>query len=173
MSTYSRMLGRELPCNLMDLLSIRPLPLPASVHERLRQEASSGHDYPDVLYRLGLSHLGRQELGLARQRLQESVAAGPKFLKARLALAVVCDLLAEHASAAREIEAVLAEPESADTGADRYHLLCAAAFSFERLGEWEVAGERYAQALESDPSDLFARYRLAAIDLSQIGRAHV
>lgn len=176
MSAYGRMLGRELPCNLLDLLGIRPLPLPGAKHEQLCAQVESGCDFPDVLYRLGLSHLGRQELGLARQRLDEAVAAKPQFLQARLALAAACDLLAQHAAAAKQVENVLADmPASAqeaafspvnESAAPRYTLLCAAGFSFERIGEWQLAAERYREALTHNPSDMFARHRLAAICLS-------
>jgi hypothetical protein len=58
------MLGRELPCNLLEILELQALPLPAPLHESLMARVEGGCAYPDLLYRLGLSHLGRQELAL-------------------------------------------------------------------------------------------------------------
>ncbi len=174
MSVYHRMLGSQLPCNVLELLGIQPLPLPAPAHEALIAQKPRG--YADVLYRLGLSHLGRQELGLSRECLGAAVDAKPGFCKARLALASICDLLAQHDQAAMQIEAVLeATPLSAQESASadgapetrRYSLLCAAGFCRERTGEWKLAVDRYIEALKHDPSDLFAEYRLAAIYLAK------
>jgi len=168
------MLGSLLPCNVLELLGIHPLPLPAPQHEALVAEAPRA--YPDVLYKLGLSHLGRQEFGLARQRLAEAVARKPELIKARLALAGVCDLLAAHAEAIEHLDAALAatpndaesddEPVAPADGPTRYALLCAAGFCLERLGEWEAAAVRYTRALVQRPTDLFADYRLAAVYLA-------
>jgi tetratricopeptide (TPR) repeat protein len=168
MSVHLQMLGRQLPCNLLDLLRVKPLPLPLPVHDDLADRAARGERYPDVLYRLGLSHLGRQELGLARKHLTEAIALKPGYVAARVALAVACDLLARHAEAVEQIDAVLG---TVDAKVDRTPLACAAGFCMERLGAPGAAAFRYEQALadsvdgESDMV-LFAHYRLAAIYLA-------
>src|SRR2546423_1910568 len=92
MGVYQFMLGRELPCTVAELLEIPRMPLPGATHDALLRQVEAGRAYPDVLYRLGLSHLGRQELGLARQRLSEAVNQKPDYAPARMALAAVCDL---------------------------------------------------------------------------------
>jgi tetratricopeptide (TPR) repeat protein len=174
MSVYLRMLGRGLPCNLLELLEVHPLPLPGQQHQKLLDQAQRG--YPDVLYRLGLSHLGRQEFGLARKRLEQAIAAKPAFAEARLALAATLDLLAQPAPAAQQIDTVLSHwPESAQEAAlsdvppgtlSRYTLLCAAGFALERTGDWQAATARYQEALRHRPTSQFADYRLAAICLA-------
>jgi hypothetical protein len=42
MSVFFQMLGRELPCNLLDLLGIKPLPLPAPLHDSLVDRLGGG-----------------------------------------------------------------------------------------------------------------------------------
>jgi Tfp pilus assembly protein PilF len=164
MGVYQVMLGRELPCTVGELLAVRPLPLPGAEHERLIQSVDFGKAYPDQLCRLGLSHLGRQELGLAQSRLRDAVALKPDYIPARLALAAVCDLLAQHAQAADQIDAVLAlDGSAAQSTVSRYALFCAAGFSLERLGTPGAAAFRYQQALAEEQCDLFAHHRLAAI----------
>ena len=107
MSVHLQMLGRQLPCTLLDLLGVKPLPLPAPAHEDLIARIEGGQNYPDLHYKLGLSHLGRQELGLARKHLKLSVDAKPKYAPSRFALAAVCDLLAMHNEAVDQIDAAL------------------------------------------------------------------
>jgi tetratricopeptide (TPR) repeat protein len=163
MSVNLQMLGRQLPCNLLDLLQIKPLPLPSTVHDELVRRIESGQNYPDIHYKLGLSHLGRQELGLARKHLAIAVAAKPQYVSARLALATACDLLAQHADAVEQIDAVLGAEQ---TEVERASLMCAAGFCLERLGAHGAAAFRYEQALAEKSQELFAHYRLAAIYLS-------
>jgi tetratricopeptide (TPR) repeat protein len=163
MSVHLQMLGRHLPCNLLDLLQVKPLPLPAPAHDEMMGRVAAGQNYPDVHYKIGLSHLGRQELGLARKHLAIAVEAKPQYAAARLALATVCDLLAQHADAVAQIDAVIAMEE---TRSDRAALACAAGFCLERLGAHGEAAFRYEQALADGAEDLFAHYRLAAIYLS-------
>src|SRR5258708_22931801 len=107
MGVHQFMFGRELPCTVLDLLEIRLMPLPGAVHDGLVQQVEGGRAYPDVLHRLGLSHLGRQELGLAKQRLLAAVNQKADYAPARLALAAVCDLLAQHSEAVDQLDAVL------------------------------------------------------------------
>jgi tetratricopeptide (TPR) repeat protein len=157
------MLGRQLPCNLLDLLAVKPLPLPAPLHDALVARLEAGENYPDVHYKLGLSHLGRQELGLAQKHLAAAVAGNPKFVAARLALACACDLLARHAEALEQIDAVMSSESSK---AQRAALACAAGFCLERQGAYGFAAFRYEQALSEGTQDVFANYRLAAIYLA-------
>lgn len=173
MGVHQFMLGRELPCTVVDLLEIRLMPLPGATHDALVKQVETGRAYPDVLYRLGLSHLGRQELGLAKQRLSESVSQKPDYAPARMALAAVCDLLAQHGEAVDQLDAVLASDKSIGFGPSsdtpkitRYHVLCAAGFCLERVGTPGTAVFRYEQALAHEPTNLFADHRLAAIYLA-------
>src|SRR3982751_5517936 len=96
MSVHLQMLGRQLPCNLLDLLQVRALPLASPVHDELEARLERGEHYPDVHYKLGVSYLGRQEIGLARKHLKAAVDAKPGYVAARLALAAAYDLLAQH-----------------------------------------------------------------------------
>ena len=112
MGVHQFMLGRELPCTVADLLEIRLMPLPGATHDSLVEQVGGGRAYPDVLYRLGLSHLGRQELGLAKARLSAAVNQKPDYAPARLALAAVCDLLAQHSEAVEQLDAVLGSATS-------------------------------------------------------------
>lgn len=166
MGVHQYMLGRELPCTVLELLRVRVTPLAGQTHDVLVQQVESGRAYPDVLYRLGLSHLARQELGLARQRLEQAVAQKPNYAAARLALAGVCDLLAQHTDAVDQIDAILAGELPAEIKTTKYQLLCAAGFCLERLGTTGAAVFRYEQALAHEQKDLFAHNRLAAIYLS-------
>src|SRR2546421_5676514 len=143
MGVHQFMLGRELPCTVVDLLEIRLMPLAGATHDALVRQVELGRAYPDVLYRLGLSHLGRQELGLAKQRLTAAVGQKGDYAPARLALAAVCDLLAQHAEAVDHLDAVIGQekpigtlgPASGDAAKiSRYHILCAAGFCLERVG---------------------------------------
>ena len=140
MGVHQFMLGRELPCTVADLLEIRLMPLAGSTHDALVEQVDSGKAYPDVLYRLGLSHLGRQELGLAKSRLAAAVSQKPDYAPARLALAAVCDLLAQHGESVDQIDAVLGKPASEGLKISRYHLLCAAGFCLERVVHTWVGG---------------------------------
>ena len=173
MGVHQFMLGRELPCTVVDLLEIRLMPLPGATHDALLKQVETGQAYPDVLYRLGLSHLGRQELGLAKQRLLAAVTQKPDYAPARMALAAVCDLLAQHSEAVDQLDAVIASdkpigfgPSSDAPKITRYHVLCAAGFCLERVGTPGTAVFRYEQALASEPTNLFANHRLAAIYLA-------
>jgi tetratricopeptide (TPR) repeat protein len=163
MSVYLQMLGRQLPCNLLDLLQVKPLPLPMPAHDALVAQIESGQAYPDVHYKLGLSCLGRQELGLARRHLAAAVEAKPQYVSARLALATVCDLLARHAEAVEQIDAVLGMESAKEK---RSALTCAAGFCLERVGQHGAAAFRYEEALADSADDAFAHYRLAAIYLA-------
>ena len=173
MGVHQFMFGRELPCTVIDLLEIRLMPLPGAVHDALVQQVEGGRAYPDVLHRLGLSHLGRQELGLAKQRLSAAVNQKSDYAPARLALAAVCDLLAQHGEAVDQLDAVLSldtpipsvsSPEG--PGMTRYQVLCAAGFCLERVGTPGAAAFRYEEALAEERQDLFAHHRLAAIYLA-------
>ena len=168
MGVHFQMLGRELPCNLLDLLGIKPLPLPSPVHDSVADRVERGGErFVDLQYKLGLSHLGRQELGLAHKHLAAAVGQKPDYVAARLALAAVCDLLARHREAVQHIDAVIALEQAK---ADRATLACAAGFCLERVGAPAEATPRYDQALADaaceEGMELFAHYRLCAIHLA-------
>ena len=163
MGVHLQMLGRQLPCNLLDLLQVKPLPLPAPLHDALVARVEAGENYPDVHYKLGLSHLGRQELGLAQRHLSAAVAANPNYVSARIALACAYDLLARHADALEQVDALLGMEQPK---AHRAALACAAGFCLERQGAYGFAAFRYEQALTDGSLDAFAHYRLAAIYLA-------
>src|SRR3954469_21366573 len=157
MSVHLHMLGRQLTCNLLDLLQVKPLPLPKPAHVALVARVEAGQKYPVVYYKLGLSHLGRQELGLARKHLALAVAAKPEYVAARMALATACDLLARHGEAVEHIDAVLGLDHAQ---VNRAALACAAGFCLERVGAHGAAAFRYEQALADGAEDLFAHFRL-------------
>jgi Tfp pilus assembly protein PilF len=168
MSTYRRILGRELPCTIADLLKLPRIDLTPDHHDRLLRGCQSTRADATDLYHLGASHLSRGELGLARARLREAVKQNPNNTAARLALAAAHESLAGHDRAAAEIDAVLATlDESSDRlSPPRYHLLCAAGLSLERDGDWRGATCRYVSALSAQPTDAFAMHRLVAIHLA-------
>lgn len=161
MSVYRRILGRELPCSIFDLLQIAALPLTAEVHESLLRRCAVGEPKAADLHRLGLSHLARQEPGLARMRLAEAVLRKPHSAELRIALAAANELLADHAAAAAELEAAL-DCESSHS----VELHCAAGLCLERAGQPGAAAEHYRTATVEQPGNLFALNRLSAIQLA-------
>lgn len=177
MSVYRRMIGRELPCTVLDLLGIDASALDAGKGEQLQTLAELGQADAKALYRLGCSELAAGKLGLARKWLGEALSRDPDLLAARLMLAGVYDLLAQHDQAAAQIDAILAMdsgPLAQEAGPwSRYRLLCAVGFSLEREGQWEQAKARYVMALSAKATDLFAVHRLTAIHLAhgELGEA--
>ncbi|MGE5609373.1 MAG: tetratricopeptide repeat protein [Bacillota bacterium] len=170
MSVYHRIIGRELPCNLLNLLQIPVAALQTSEHQSLMQLAQLGQLDSEGLCRLGQSHLARGELGLACKRFGAVLAQRPEYIEARLALASACDLLAQHDQAAAHVDAVLAMMDGqaplSSPRWSRYVLLCAVGLCLERSGQWEQAKSRYAMAVQQKPADLFALHRLTAIHLA-------
>ncbi|HEX2971175.1 MAG TPA: tetratricopeptide repeat protein, partial [Tepidisphaeraceae bacterium] len=170
MSVYSRIVGRELPCNLLSLLDAPLAELEASEHLGMVDLAELGQLDAQGLQRLGQSHMARGELGLARHRFEEALSQWPGYVEARLALAATFDLLAEHEQAEKQIDAILAALPKGDQEISRrpsrYVLLCAAGLCLERMGRWQEAKSRYALATADRPTDLFALHRLAAIHLT-------
>lgn len=158
MSVYLRILGRELPCDLADLLDL-DRQMPAAYES----EAPSPRDASD-LWRHGLMHIRRGELGLARARLTAALADDPAHLDARLALAAVHDALGRPSEAVPQILATLADPYHASDSAP---LLCAAGFALERAGRWREAVAQYGVAMANDAANTFASSRLAAIFIGQ------
>ena len=170
MSVYRRMIGRELPCSVLHLLDIAIVGRGSEKQEQLAALAALGQAEAGDLYWLGRWHLGRQEWGLARKRLIESLLKRPGFAAARLMLAGTCDLLGQHREGAEHIDTVLAVMLAANEWEvgrwSRYVLLCAAGFCLERAGQWQAAKGRYGLAMASRPTDLFAVHRLVAIELA-------
>jgi len=157
-SVYLRILGRELPCDLADLLD-----LDHQMAAACQAESPSPRGASDF-WRQGLMHIRRGELGLARARLSAAVADDPALLDARLALAAVHDALGRPQDAVPQILATLADPYHAT---DTAPLLCAAGFALERAGRWREAVAQYGVAMADDASNTFARSRLAAIFIAQ------
>ncbi len=170
MSVYRRLVGRELPCSVLHLLNIPVVKKDAGKRDLLAELAALGQADSADLYHLAQFHLATHQWGLARKRLIESLLKRPGFVPARLALAGACDLLGQHAQAAEHLDTVLAVMLAAnDWQADRwsrYTLLCAAGFCLERAGQSQAAQGRYAMALASKPTDLFAAHRALAIHLA-------
>jgi tetratricopeptide (TPR) repeat protein len=177
MSVYQRIIGWELPCTVLDLLGIQPALLEPAEHEQLQRRAELGQADAHTLYRLGSSHLAAGKLGLARQDLNAALHQNSHLTAARLMLAGVCDLLAQHDQAAIHLEEILAagdsrrSPDSVPCSA--YRLLCALGFCLERQGQWDQAKARYVMALSTPAADLFAPHRLTAIHLAhgELGEA--
>jgi len=141
------------------------------------QGVEAGRSYPDVLYRLGLSHLGAAGVGPR----QKSGWARAVELKARLRPLRAspwrrCAIwLAQHAESVDQIDAVLALPvkqpdaRGPQQESDRIPLhavvrrrLCDGADGDARDGGRIDTKE----ALAASPTDLFAHHRLAAIYLA-------
>lgn len=170
MSACRRMIGRELPCNVLHILELAEVACDPQRYQQLVERAELGLADAESLYQFGRWHLAKEQLGLARKRLLESLAKRHGFVAARLTLAGVCDLLGQHEEAANHIDLVVAQMVTADAYAterwSRYALLCAAGFCLERSGQWQQARSRYGMALAARPGDLFALHRLVALHLA-------
>ncbi len=161
MSLDWRILGSQLPRTLRQLLDIPLAGLSAREHENLALRARLGLASGKELFRLGVSHISRYELGLGRQRLLEATDRRSGDPECHLGLAVACEALGLLQLAAEHVDRaiLLSAP------AQRPSLLAAAGFCHERAAS-NVAGARYRAACESD-SSLFAARRLPAVYLSE------
>src|ERR1051325_8288070 len=109
MSVFRRMLGRNLPCGVGDLLNLHCPASDSARHERLVRDAGFLPG-SDELLNLAFSPLALGQLGRARQVVEQAIELRPASATARLALAVVHERLAEHTEAARQIDSVLCIP---------------------------------------------------------------
>src|SRR5882724_7347811 len=103
MSIYRRMLGRELPCTLRQLLAIEPRKLSAKQEDILIRRASVGGDIQS-LYRLGFSHLAADQWGAAIGFLSAALEAHPSHVPSHLALAITYEGLGQHHKAAAHLD---------------------------------------------------------------------
>jgi tetratricopeptide (TPR) repeat protein len=172
MSVYRRMLGRELPRAVADLLKLDGESLCDLEHQRLLEQVEAqGLTDGWRLHTLGLSHASRGEWGLARRRLRQTIDARPDLLPARLALAEVCEQLSQHDQAAIQIDAVISSSTRPLSGRITHQrLLDAAGFAWELAGDWRQAMGRYRESVRLAGPGLFAHHRLIAIFLAH-GRA--
>src|SRR5258706_4130701 len=102
MSIYRRMLGRELPCTLRQLLAIEPRKLSAKQEDILIRRASVGGDIQS-LYRLCLSHPAPDQSGAAIGFLSAAREAHPSHVASHLALASTYVRLGPHHQAAAQL----------------------------------------------------------------------
>src|SRR4051794_9985479 len=108
MSIYRRMLGRELPCTLRQLLAIEPKSLGAKQLEVFERRADLAGGDVQVLHRLGLSSIAAEHWGKAISYLTSAVEIHPSHIPSRLALALAYEGLSQHAHAAGQLDAILA-----------------------------------------------------------------
>lgn len=165
MSVYRRMLGRELPCSITDLLEIPASELTASTMRELTLRAESHLATPDEFSRLAGAYLAQQEPGLAIRLLKIAIRRGGDT-QLRVMLAASYEKLGQHDRAASQLDAAAAEFTATNPGISHVSLLCASGLSHEKSGSWQAAIHRYHDALKGSPSELFARYRLVAISLA-------
>src|SRR6266581_665102 len=150
MSIYRRMLGRELPCTLRQLLALEPKALAAKQlesHER-RAELQTGD--VQVLHRLGMSCIALEHWGKAISYLASAIEIHPSHIPSRLALALAFEGLGQHPHAAQQLDAVLAlNPITSSIDSDT--ILCASGLCWERAGNLRLAMNRYEDALLQRP----------------------
>src|SRR5215211_1859152 len=104
MSIYRRMLGRELPCTLRQLLGLDPKALTArqlDVFERRVQLATGD---VQMLHRLGMSSVAREHWGKAISYLSAAVEIHPSHIPSRLALSLAYEGLGQHQHAATHLD---------------------------------------------------------------------
>src|SRR5438132_6373650 len=164
MSIYRRMLGRELPCTLRQLLAIEPRKLTAKQEDILTRRASVGGDVQS-LYRLGFSHLAADRWGAAIGSLASALELHPSHIASHLALAIAYEGLGQHHQAAAQLDSILAlNPVTGPVDSDT--LLCASGLCWERAGNLRLAMNRYEDALLTRPMNRFASNRLVALHLA-------
>src|SRR5262245_33318116 len=113
MSVYQRLLGRELPSRLRDLIDIPTAPMPAWQQEQLDQRASRGTATTTDLLRLGLGCLAADQWGAARRHLQYACRRDPNDWASRVGLAATCEATGQHDEAAAQLDAALANQQAA------------------------------------------------------------
>jgi tetratricopeptide (TPR) repeat protein len=164
MSIYRRMLGRELPCTLRQLLAIEPKKLTAKQEELLTRRAHVGGDLQS-LYRLGFSSLAQERWGLAIGILSSALEQHPSHIPSHLALAIAYEGLSQHDKAAGHLDEILAlNPVTGSVDTDS--ILCASGLCWERAGNLRLAMHRYEDAIIQRPMNRFATNRLVALHLA-------
>ena len=167
------MLGRELPCTVVDLLDVRLMPLAGRGARAARAAGGGG---PRVsrraLSRLGLSHLGRQELGLAQQRLADGgerrspTTPPPGSPWPRCATCSPSTPRPSIRSTPSSRPTKPTRPARPDRRVTRYHCSAPPAFCLERCGTDRRRRVPLRGSAGRRAADLFAHHRLAAIYLA-------
>jgi len=164
MSIYRRMLGRELPCTLRQLLAIEPKELTAKQEALLTRRIQISGDV-QLLYRLGFSSLAREQWGAAIGFFTSALELHPSHIPSHLALAIAHESLAQHERAAAGLDQILAlNPVTSSIDSDT--ILCASGLCWERAGNLRLAMHRYEDALIQRPMNRFATNRLIALHLA-------
>src|ERR1051325_4745515 len=153
MSIYRRMLARELPVTLRQLLAIEPKLLAAKQLENFQRRAELQTGDIQVLHRLGLSSIAAEHWGKAIHYLTSVVEIHPSHIPSRLALALAYEGLSQHAHAAGQLGEILAM-NPITSAVDTDTILTASGLCWERAGNLRLAMNR------------FATNRLVAIHLS-------
>lgn len=169
MMVFRRMLGRELPCTVAEILGLSQVAIDPAEHRRLREQVEDGIADAWRLHLLGLSHAGRGEWGCARACLNQAARQRPDLAAIRLALAQVDEKLGAHEESARQIDAILLGEAHSMSGCElisRRTLLDAAGLAWELSGQPRLAAERYRESACLAEGDAFARYRLIALALA-------
>ncbi|HEV8292320.1 MAG TPA: hypothetical protein VGP94_10365, partial [Tepidisphaeraceae bacterium] len=165
MSIYRRMLGRELPCTLRELLAIEPKRLAGRQLDLFERRAELGSADIQILYRLGMSSIAREHWGKAIGYLSGAVEIHSSHIPSRLALALAYEGLGQHQQAAGQLDAVLAlNPVTGSVDSDT--VLCTSGLCWERAGNLRLAMNRYEDALLQRPMNRFASNRLVALHLA-------
>ena len=165
MSIYRRMLGRELPLTLRQLLAMEPKLLAGKQLENFERRAELQVGDVQVFHRLGLSSIAAEHWGKAIHYLTGATEIHPSHIPSRLALALAYEGLGQHAHAAAELDSILAlNPVTSAVDTDT--ILCASGLSWERAGNLRLAMNRYEDALLQRPMNRFASNRLVAIHLA-------
>src|ERR1051325_11115920 len=165
MSIYRRMLARELPVTLRQLLAIEPKLLAAKQLENFQRRAELQTGDIQVLHRLGLSSIAAEHWGKAIHYLSSALEIHPSHIPSRLALALAYEGLSQHAHAAGQLDEILAmNPITSSVATDT--ILTASGLCWERAGNLRLAMNRYEDALLQRPMNRFATNRLVAIHLA-------
>src|SRR6266487_3779161 len=146
MSIYRRILGRELPCTLRQLLALEPKALTGRQLDVLERSAELGTAEVQNLYRLGMSSIAREHWGKAISYLSTAIEVHPSHIASRFALALAYEGLGQHQQAAAQLDAVLAlNPVTNSIDSDM--VLSASGLCWEHAGHVRLAMNGYEDAL--------------------------
>ncbi len=167
MSVYRRMIGRELPCGMQELLAVQPAELPPQDKDRLLDRTLLGQATPSETYLLANSYLASNEPGRAARCLTHVLNQQADDGRLRLALALAFEAMGRHDRAADQLgKILLASNTTWEHLPPKPAIYCAAGLQYERAGAWRSAIRRYTEALSLSPQEAFARHRLTAIHLA-------